>query len=58
MEALGITPKQPSEEYTTTDMKDNNEQFYEPSIENHAVYLKNFKQFQRLYDKLKDEFLL
>lgn len=56
MEALGITLKQPVKESIAADMTDNIEQFYEPSKENHAVYLKNFKQFQRLYDKLKDEF--
>ncbi|WP_262152698.1 gluconokinase [Chryseobacterium foetidum] len=56
MEALGITLKQPLEEYTAADITDDNEQMYEPNKQNHAVYLKNFKQFQRLYDKLEDEF--
>jgi gluconokinase len=56
MEALGITPKQPSEDRTTADITDSTEQFYKPSKENHAVYLKNFTKFQRLYDKLEDEF--
>ncbi len=32
------------------------QQTYRPDKNNHAVYMKNFSVFERLYDKLKDEF--
>ncbi|WP_034752054.1 gluconokinase [Chryseobacterium daeguense] len=56
MEALGIERKQPIIEQAVSDVTDNAEKFYMPSGENHAVYLRNFEQFQRLYHKLEDEF--
>ncbi|WP_252230277.1 gluconokinase [Clostridium sp. ZBS15] len=30
---------------------------FEPNIENHKVYIENFKIYRKLYEKLKDEFL-
>ncbi len=30
---------------------------FEPNIENHKVYIENFKIYKKLYEKLKDEFL-
>jgi Sugar (pentulose and hexulose) kinases len=56
MQALGIEFKQPNIEQPLSDAADNAEQFYMPNGENHAVYLRNFEQFQRLYHKLEDEF--
>ncbi|WP_194306227.1 gluconokinase [Chryseobacterium cheonjiense] len=50
MAALGIEVKEPITE------ADNAEQMYIPRGENHAVYVRNFEQFQRLYHKLEDEF--
>ncbi len=50
MEALGIEFKEPIIE------ADNAEHLYMPNGENHAVYVRNFEQFQRLYQKLEDEF--
>lgn len=32
------------------------EQYYKPNEDNHAVYIKNFQKFERLYHKLEDEF--
>jgi len=56
MEALGIEFKQPIIKQAVSNVVDDAEQFYMPSGENHAVYLRNFEQFQRLYHKLEDEF--
>lgn len=50
MEALGIELKEPITK------ADNAEQLYRPNAKNHAVYVRNFEQFQRLYNKLEDEF--
>lgn len=56
MQALGIEFKEPATEQSASDLTDEPEQLFRPSKENHAVYLRNFKQFQRLYEKLEDEF--
>lgn len=56
MEALGIKPEQPVYDQSGTYEKDNTEQVYNPNGENHEVYVRNFEKFQRLYQKLEDEF--
>lgn len=56
MKALGFEFTEPITEQPVSDLADNAGQFYRPSMENHAIYLRNFEQFQRLYHKLEDEF--
>ncbi|KQR90855.1 gluconokinase [Chryseobacterium sp. Leaf180] len=56
MEALGIDLKKQVTEKQVTNGIDTAELVYRPSRENHAVYLRNFDKFRRLYQKLKDVF--
>ncbi|WP_437919593.1 gluconokinase [Sphingobacterium sp. LRF_L2] len=56
MEALGVTVRENEKKITAEDVAHNIEYHYEPSEENHAVYIKNFRKFERLYHKLEGEF--
>lgn len=51
LEALGI--KVNAEDHAAVQSEDDS---YVPNKEHHLIYMKNFRQFERLYDKLKDEF--
>ncbi|GHE42094.1 gluconokinase [Sphingobacterium griseoflavum] len=56
MDALGLTRDTSTEETAAADTANHMEHYYMPSKENHAVYRENFKQFERLYQKLEGEF--
>lgn len=51
MEALGI-----SGAYLSTHTVDTNSTRYLPDENNHRIYMENFRKFERLYLKLKEEF--
>ena len=51
LEALGITA-----EVTQITTQEEGDDSYLPNKEHHLIYMKNFQQFERLYEKLKDEF--
>ncbi len=56
MEALGLAATLPAEDGQAADVEVDVEQYYKPREENHALYSKNFRQFERLYQKLEGEF--
>ncbi len=56
IEALALSAAQRAGENASTDAEDDIDQYYKPSEENHAVYSKNFRKFERLYQKLEGEF--
>ncbi|MCL7988738.1 gluconokinase [Sphingobacterium sp. lm-10] len=51
LEALGIAAEAPKASNTA-----NGDDSYEPNKDHHLIYMKNFQQFERLYEILKDEF--
>ncbi|MNI89370.1 ribulokinase [compost metagenome] len=56
LEALGIQRGEPSVKNKQTEGTQDTEYYYKPSEENHAVYMKNFQKFERLYHILEGEF--
>lgn len=56
LEALGVAAEVPAEDRDIADAEDDIEHYYKPSEENHAVYIENFRKFERLYQKLEGEF--
>ena len=52
MEALGYL-KSMEEAKTLVPMSSE----FTPNVDNHNIYIQNFHLFERLYDKLKDEFV-
>jgi len=56
MEALGIHSVVPPGQEKTVEGEDDIEHDYKPNAENHAVYVRNFRKFERLYQKLEGEF--
>jgi gluconokinase len=56
LEALGINLVEPNREDAIVEREENMEHVYKPNTENHAVYIKNFQKFERLYQKLEGEF--
>lgn len=56
LEALGIHGGGPTIKNKQTEGKQDTEHGYKPSAENHAVYIRNFQKFERLYHLLEGEF--
>jgi len=56
LEALGIHRGEPTIKNKQTEGKQDTEHCYKPSTENHAVYIRNFQKFERLYHLLEGEF--
>ncbi len=56
LEALGIKMIEPTGKNMPAERGEDIEHYYKPSEENHSVYIKNFRKFERLYNKLEGEF--
>jgi len=56
LEALGIQGCEPTIKNKQAEGAQETEHYYKPSAENHAVYMKNFRKFERLYHILEGEF--